>query len=111
MGKQVHHMGMILDKADHDEFHKRAPELNPRQHDALMKRMGITPEEDEAWHETHLTLGEQRAQGLKHIDPGAIGIAFSEFCIQQGWMVHKGKDYFATREGIRELRSRFDISL
>ena len=111
MGKQIHHMGMILDKADHDEFHKRPPELNVRQHDALMKRMGITPEEDEAWHRTHLTLAEQHVQGLKHIDPCAIGIAFSEFCIQQGWMVHKGKDYFATKEGIRELRSRFDISM
>jgi hypothetical protein len=111
MGKRIHHMGMVVEREKHDDFHKRAPDLDPRQHEALMRRMGITPEEDAAWHKAHLTLGELRAQALKPIDPFIIGIAFSEYCIQQGWMVQRGKDYFATKEGVGELRSRFDIGL
>lgn len=111
MGKRIHHMGMIVQREDHHNFHKRAPELTPRQHDALMERMGITPEEDREWHRTHLTRGELRAQGLKHVDLYAIGTAFSEFCVRQGWMEHKGKDYLLNEIGVLELRGRFDISL
>ena len=111
MAKRIHHMGMIVERDKHDEFHKRAPELSPLQHDALMKRMGITPEEDAEWHKTHLTLGELRAAGLKHVDLCAIGTAFSEFCVRQGWMEHKGKDYLLNKIGVLELRGRFDISL
>jgi len=53
-------MGMTLTKEEHDQFHRTAPTLAPRQHDALMKKMGITKEEDEEWHRTHLTLAQQR---------------------------------------------------
>lgn len=111
MAKRIHHMGMIVERQEHEDFHKRAPELTPRQHDALMKRMGITPEEDVEWHKTHLTLRELHAAGLKHVDLYAIGMAFSEFCVRQGWMMRKGKDYLANKEGILELRGRFDIGL
>ena len=41
MAKRIHHMGMVMGKGEHDEFHKNAPDLSPRQHEALMKRMGI----------------------------------------------------------------------
>ncbi len=111
MGKRDHHMEMIVEREKDDEFHRRAPYSDTRQHEALMKRLGLTPEEDAAWHKTQLVLGEQRAKGLKHIDPCTIGIAFSEYCVQQGWMVQRCKEYFVTKEGIGELRSRFDLSL
>ena len=71
MGRRIHHMGMTLTKEKHDRFHKEAPTLRPDQHDALMKKLGITKGQDEEWHRTHLTLDEQRAQattGMKGIN-------------------------------------------
>jgi len=102
-------MGMTLKKADHDRFHRHAPELTPKQHEALMKRMGITKEEDEEWHRTHLTLAEQRVQGMKRIEPFAAGGGFLAWCAKQGWVVRQGRQYFASKDGLRELRDRFDI--
>lgn len=54
-----------------------------------------------------LTLGEQRARGLMHVEPSAIGAGFVEWCIKQRWLVQRGSEYFASKEGIRELS--FDI--
>lgn len=105
-------MGMTLAKEEHDRFHKEAPTLSPDRHDALMKKLGITKEQDEEWHRTHLTLDEQRARttkGMKGIDPFAVGAGFLAWCIKQGWLVQPGKQYFATKEGARELRERFGI--
>jgi hypothetical protein len=31
--------------------------------------------------------------------------------ISQGWLVLRGTEYFATREGTRELGARFDIAV
>jgi hypothetical protein len=109
MAKRIHHMGMIVSKDKHDEFHKNALDLSPNQHDALLKRIGITKEQDEEWHRTHLTLGEQRARGLTHVDPLVIGAGFVEWCVRQGWLIQRGTEYFASKEGIRELGSRFDL--
>jgi len=79
------------------------------QHAALMKRMGITKERDEEWHRTHLTLGEQRARGLTHVEAAAIGAGFVAWCVKQGWLLRRGAEYFASKEGIRELGARFEI--
>jgi hypothetical protein len=76
MAKRIHHMGMTIEQKAHEKFHQNAPDLSPKEHAALMKRMGITKEQDEAWHRTHLTLGEQRARGLIHVEPLAIGGRF-----------------------------------
>ncbi len=111
MAKRIHHMGMTLSKRSHDELHKSAPELNSKQHEALMKRMGITKEQDEEWHRTHLTLGEQRAVGLKQIDPAAVSAGFVEWCVKQKWFVKRGEQCFASKEGLRELRNRFEIEV
>lgn len=109
MARRIHHMGMIVGKDKHDEFHRDAPDLNPKQHEALMKRMGITKEEDEEWHRTHLTLGEQRARGLTQVDPMVIGAGFVEWCAKHGLLVQRGNQYFATKDGVRELAERFEI--
>lgn len=114
MGKRIHHMGMILTKEEHDRFHREARELAPDQHDALMAKLGISKEQDEEWHRTHLTLGEQRAKGtkgLKGINCFAVGGGFLSWCVKQGWLVQQGKQYFATKEGARELHDRFDIKV
>jgi hypothetical protein len=107
-------MGMTLTKEEHDRFHRESPSLNPKQHDALMKKLGITKEQDEEWHRTHLTLGEQRTRemmGMKEIHPLTMGGSFLTWCVDQGWVVHRGKQYFATKEGAQQLRERFRIKV
>lgn len=107
-------MGMALTKELHDRFHREALDLVPEKHDALMKKLGITKEQDEEWHRTHLTLAEQRAQGtkgLKGVNPFALGAGFLSWCVKEGWLVQRGKQYFATREGARELSERFGITV
>jgi hypothetical protein len=111
MARRIHHMGMTMGKDEHDAFHKKNAELSPRQHDALMKRLGVTKEEDEEWHRTHPTLAEQRNKGMKPVDPFALGAAFVAWCVRRGWLVQRGQDYFAGPEGSTEIRERFDIKL
>jgi hypothetical protein len=105
-------MGMTLTRDDHDRFHQEAPSLSPGKHEALMKRLGITKEQDEEWHRTHMTLDQQRAtrsKKLKTVNPFALGGGFLSWCVKEGWLVQQGKDYFATPAGVRELRERFGI--
>ena len=52
MAKKVKHMGMMLTEAEHDRWQKR-PALTPAEHRALMKKMGVSKEQDEAWHKEH----------------------------------------------------------
>jgi len=111
MSKRVHHMGMTLTKEEFERWHREAPPLTPEKHDALMKKLGVTKEEDEEWHRTHLTLHEQKMKGLKPVNPFAVGGAFLAWCVKQGWLVQKSRQYLATREGKRELRARFDIKV
>lgn len=114
MAKRIHHMGMTISKKEHDEFHAAGGELAPERHAALMKKLGVTSEEDEAWHRTHLTLAEQRTlgrTGAKGVDPFAVGAGFLAWCVKQGWLIERGKQYFAAADGARELRERFEISV
>jgi len=111
VSKRIHHMGMTLAKEEHERWHKDA-ELTPEQHEALMKKMGISKEEDEKWHRTHLTLREQRAKALKSVNAFAVGGAFLGWCVTQGWLVRQGgKEYYATKDGRRELKDRFGIEV
>ena len=111
MAKRIHRMGMILTQEERDQFHANVLALTPRQRDALMKRLGITKEQDEEWHRTHLTLAQQRARGLKHVEPSTLGTEFVAWCVKQGWLVQQDKEYFISKDGVRELRDRFDISM
>jgi hypothetical protein len=111
MAKRIHHMGMTVSQRDHERFHQSVPELSPKQHASLMKRMGITREQDEEWHRTHLTLAEQRARGLKRVDSGAVGAGLVAWCTAQGWLVQHEKAHFVTEVGVRELSARFGIKL
>jgi len=111
MAKRIRHMGMTITKSAHDEFHKHAPVLTPKQHAAMMKRMGVAMAQDEEWHRTHATLAEQRFRGLKRINPFAVGAAFLAWCVRQGWLVQQQREYFALKDGARELRNRFGIEL
>jgi hypothetical protein len=109
MGKRIHHMGMTLTKEEHGRWHKAAPALTPKRHAALMKKLGITKQQDEEWHRTHQTVEEQRISGRKAINPFALGGGFLAWCVKQGWLVQEGKQYFATKQGKRELWERFGL--
>ncbi len=111
MSKRIRHMGMTMTKEEHTRWHKDAPQLTPERHDALMKKLGITKGKDEEWHRTHQTLREQKTKGMTPVNPFAVGGAFLSWCISQGWLVQTGKQYFATKEGERELRERFSITV
>jgi hypothetical protein len=105
---------MTITKEEHDRFHQENRDLSPRRHAALMKKLGVTKEEDEEWHRTHLTLAEQRAQataGMTRVNAFAVGGAFLAWCVKQGWLVQYGKQYFASKEGAAGLRERFGIEL
>jgi hypothetical protein len=111
MAKRIHHMGMTISKKEHDAFHAKPPVLTKRQHDAMMKRMGITKEQDEEWHRTRTTLAEQHVRGLKRVNPFAVGAGFLAFCVKQGWLVQQQREYFVKKDAVRELREQFGIEL
>jgi hypothetical protein len=110
VGRKIHHMGMAMGKDEHEAFHNKPGELSTRQHGALLKRLGVTAEQDAEWHRTHQTLAEQRKR-LKPVDPNALGAAFVTWCVKRGWLVQRGQEYFAHPEGASELRERFDIKI
>ena len=114
MSKRIHHMGMTLDKKAHDRFHRAAPELSPDKHAALMRKLGVTKEEDEEWHRNHLTLAQQRAlqpESVTPLNPASVGAAFLSWCVKQGWVAQRGRQYLVTPAGARELRDRFEIEV
>lgn len=111
MSKRIRHMGLTITKEEHERWHKEHPELSAKQHEALIKRLGVSAKEDAEWHRTHQTMEEQRAKGVKAADPAAISGAFLAWCTKQRWLVQQGKQYFATKEGKRELHERFGIAV
>lgn len=44
---------MTVTEEEHEKWHKEHSEITPEQHEALMKKMGISKEEDEEWHKRH----------------------------------------------------------
>jgi hypothetical protein len=109
--RRIHHMGMEMSKEEHDAFHRKPGELSTRQHDSLLKRLGVTAEQDAEWHRTHRTLAEQRNKGMKPVDPTALGAAFVTWCVKRGWLIQRRQEYFARPEGANEIRERFDIKI
>jgi hypothetical protein len=106
-------MGLTMTKDAHEKFHEKSSDLSTKQHYALLRRLGVTREEDAEWHRTHLTLAEQRAQRAmaKALDTIALGEGFLAWCIQQKWLIQRGGAYFATVAGARELSERFGIQV
>ena len=109
MGKRIHHIGMTLTEKEIERWHKEAPELTSRQHDALMKKLGVTPKQDKEWHRTHKTAAEQRSAGTRSVNPFAVGGGFLAWYVKQGWLTQRGRQYFADEAGRREQRDRFGI--
>jgi hypothetical protein len=114
MAKKVKHMGMMLTEAEHDRWHKRRRALTPAEHRALMKKMGISREQDEAWHKEHGPPPAPKKSRRKPVNPFAIGGGFLAYCVRQGWLTQEGAGrgarYYATREGKKELK-KFGIQV
>ncbi|MBZ5495655.1 MAG: hypothetical protein LAP85_04580 [Acidobacteriia bacterium] len=111
MSKRIRHMGMTMTTEEHERWHAKHPTLTPKQHDALMKKLGVNKGQDEEWHRTHQTPDEERLKGTKSINRLAVGGGFLAWCVKRGWLVLQGNQYFATPKGVRELREQFDIKL
>ncbi len=45
-----------LTPEEHDAWHRaHPPVLNPAEHEALMRKLGVTKEQDAEWHRTHFS--------------------------------------------------------
>ena len=51
--KTIRHMGMTMTDKEHEQWHREHKKLTPKEHEQLMKHMGINPKEDKKWHEEH----------------------------------------------------------
>ena len=68
--------------------HKEHLEMATEQHVALMKKLGISEEEEKEWHRTHgMSQEDQGKSGQKPINPFAIGGGFLDYCVKQGWLI------------------------
>lgn len=105
MGK---YLGIDLTEKEHEKWHKENYEMRVEQDIALMKRMGVSEEEDKEWHKNKkitenpsIMLSER-----KYINPFAVGGRFLEYCVKQGWLMKEGKGrsakYFVTEVGKKE---------
>jgi len=115
MGKRIKHRGMTLTEKEHERWHKEHPEVTPEQHEALMRRIGISEEEDREWHEKRGVPQKTTMEpGKKPINPFAIGGGFLEYCAKQGWIIKqcrgKNTNYYATKEGEEKLK-KFGIKI
>lgn len=113
--KPIQHMGMDMTNAEHDIWHAQHQEMTEEEHGAMLDKLGISIEEDKAWHaEQDRKIPEKTYQGLKAINPFAVGGGFLDHCIAKGWVVKDGSGrqarYFVTDEGVAALR-KFNIKL
>jgi hypothetical protein len=107
MGKGIVRKGQRITEEENEKWHKELHQLTPEQHETMMKKMGISGEEDRNWHESQRTP-EQAGTRQRPINPFAVGGGFLNYCIKQGWLIQEGKGrtakYYATEVGTKELR-------
>jgi hypothetical protein len=105
--KLVLHMGMTMTEEEHEKWHREHPDITPEQHEAWMRKMGISREEDEEWHKTH-GIREKSNSRREPINPFAVGGGFLNYCVGQGWLIQEGKGrdskYYVTEKGEKEIR-------
>ena len=115
MAEEDFHDSMRMTGDEHDVWHRKHRKLSGREHDALIRQMGITEEEQEVWHRLHGTTMERAEKGLRRpVDPLVIGNAFLEYCLKKKWLVKEGRGrnarYYPTAEGQVALRKfRLDL--
>jgi hypothetical protein len=115
MAEKDLHDSMRMTGDEHDEWHRKHKKMSGKEHDELIKLMGITEEEHEVWHRLHGTAMDRAEKGLRQrVDPLAIGNAFLEYCVKKKWLVKEGRGrtakYYPTAEGQDALR-KFGLEL
>jgi hypothetical protein len=115
MKKRIKHRAMLLTKDEHAQWHKKhgsSPRISRREHANFLRRMGISPSEDEAWHQQRRTASDRPSR--QSLNPFAIGGGFLAYCVKQGWLTteKEGKRtlYFGTKKGRERLRG-FGINI
>ncbi len=108
MAKKRTHVGMDISEEDLKKLHEEHKQISPTEHPMLMKAMGISDAEEEAWHNAHGPVPlSQPAPERKYINPFAVGGAFLDYCVKQKWLIREGTGrtakYYPTEEGINEL--------
>lgn len=117
--KPIRHMGMTMTEEEHRRWHQEhdGKELTPEEHRQLMTHLGISEEEDAKWHEAREagraeTVPEAGPQG-EPVNPFAIGGAFLDYCVRQGWLIRQGRGramkYYVTEAG-REALAKYGIT-
>ncbi|UCD51908.1 MAG: hypothetical protein JSW27_04580 [Phycisphaerales bacterium] len=107
--KPIRHMGMTMTEEEHRKWHAEheGKELTEAEHRQLMEHMGISEEEDRQWHEAQQSSREDRADDSAPpgdpVNPFAIGGAFLQYCVRQGWLIQQGRGramkYYVTKAG------------
>ncbi len=115
MAKKRTHIGEDITEEDQRKLHEEHKQISPTEHPTLMRAMGISDAEDEAWHNAHGPVPlSQPAPERKSINPFAVGGAFLDYCVKQKWLIREGTGrsakYYPTEAGIKELRN-FDIKI
>lgn len=117
--KLIRHLGMTMTEEQHRKWHEAhdGKELTPEEHRRLMEHLGISEEEDRKWHEAGnmppKELAPDQAAQANPVNPFAIGGAFLDYCVKQGWLLQQGKGramkYYVTETG-REALAEYGIT-
>ncbi len=116
--KRIRHMGMTMTEEQHRRWHREheGKELTPIEHKKLMAHLGISEEEDRKWHQAQEPSGPETtdlAPDAQPVNPFAIGGAFLEYCVRQGWLIQRGRGkgmkYYVTEAG-REALAEYGIT-
>lgn len=107
--KPIRHMGMTMTEEEHRKWHAEhdGKELTEAEHRLLMEHMAICEEENRKWHEAQQSPGgeivDASVPGGDPVNPFAIGGAFLQYCVRQGWLIEQGSGrktrYFVTEAG------------
>ena len=106
-------MGMTMTAEEHEQWHKEHNKITREEHEKLMKKIGISPDEDKKWHKERRGK-EPHDSDTRPLNPFAIGGGFLAYCVKQGWLTQEGKGpktkYYATEKGRLKL-AKFDIKI
>lgn len=117
--KPIRHMGMTMTEEEHRKWHAEhdGKELTEAEHRLLMEHLRISEEENRKWHQAQQSPAEETTGDLPPggdpINPFAIGGAFLQYCVRQGWLIQQGggrkTKYFVTAVG-REALAEYGIT-
>jgi hypothetical protein len=114
MAKTIRHRGMMLTKQEHEAWHAAHPGKHPRiskaDHEELARAAGASGKTDREWHAKHGVAAAgpgADADVQQQVNPFAIGGAFLDYCVANGWLRREGisraAKYYVTEAGRARL--------